>query len=151
VHYREIAIEQGVPSSAILTETKSTTTVENFRFTRELLSAEGITPRSVLVTCRPYQQRRAQAIITKQWPDVEVLCSGAQQDLDTYAASIGEPDRVANMLVGDTQRLDLQVQSGEILPQEIPQQVRDAFDRLVHAGYTSRLIPGYTSRLIPTG
>jgi hypothetical protein len=44
------------------------------------------------------------------------------------------------MLVGDTQRLDLQGKSGEIAPQEIPPAVREAFERLVQAGYTSRLI-----------
>lgn len=120
VHFREIAIERGVPGSAIRIETKATNTVENINLTWELLAAEGISPRSVLLISRPYQQRRAQAIAAKLWPEVDLLCSGAQQDLDTYVSSIGEPDRVVNMLVGDTQRLELQAQSGEIDPQEIP-------------------------------
>lgn len=141
VHFREIAMEHGVPSSAILTETKSTSTVENIKLTRELLAAEDISPESVLLISRPYQQRRAHAVAAKLWPEVELLCSGEQVDLDAYVEGIGEPDRVANMLVGDTQRLELQGESGEIDPQEIPTAVREAYERLISAGYTSRLIP----------
>ncbi|PXY28231.1 YdcF family protein [Prauserella muralis] len=141
VHFRDIAREHGVPGAAIRIETRARTTVENINFTRELLAAEGISPRSVLLISRPYQQRRAQAIAAKLWPDVEILCSGAQQDLATYVDCIGDPDRVVNMLVGDTQRLELQGQSGEIHPQEIPANVRAAYQRLIAAGYTSRLIP----------
>jgi uncharacterized SAM-binding protein YcdF (DUF218 family) len=141
VHYREIAIEQGVPSAAILTETQATNTGENITFTRELLAAEGITPKSVLATSRPYQQRRVHATVRKLWPEVDVICSAAQQDLDTYVANIGDRDRVVNMLVGDTQRLDLHAQAGYSIAQQIPDEVWAAYDRLVRAGYTSRLIP----------
>jgi uncharacterized SAM-binding protein YcdF (DUF218 family) len=140
VHYREIAIEHGMPSAAILTETHATNTGENITLTRELLAAQGITPRSVLVTSKPYQQRRAHATVRKLWPEVDVTCSAAQQDLDTYVASIGDPDRVVNMLVGDTQRLDLHAQAGYAIAQQIPEEVQTAYDRLVRAGYTSRLI-----------
>ncbi|ASR37958.1 hypothetical protein BAY61_26425 [Prauserella marina] len=141
VHFREIAMDNGVPDSAIRVEPKAKTTVENISLTRELLAGEGIAPQSVLLISRPYQQRRAQAIAAKLWPDVEILCTGAQQDLDTYVDSIGEPERVVNMLVGDTQRLELQGRSGEIEPQHIPADVQAAYERLIAAGYTSRLIP----------
>jgi uncharacterized SAM-binding protein YcdF (DUF218 family) len=141
VHYREIAIEHGVPSAAVLIETQATNTGENITFTRELLATEGIAPRSVLLTTRPYQQRRAFSTVRKVWPEVDVICSAAQQDLDTYVASIGDPDRIVNMLVGDTQRLDLHAQAGFAIAQQIPDEVQAAYDRLVRAGYTTRLLP----------
>jgi len=140
VHFREIALEHGVPDEAIRIETRATNTVQNIDHTRTLLAAEGITPRSVLIVSRPYQQRRAQAIAAHRWPDVDILCTGAPQDLATYVQHIGEPDRVATMLVGDTQRLDLQGRSGEIAPQQIPADVHAAYQRLIDAGYTGRLI-----------
>lgn len=140
VGFREIALEHGVPRAAIRVETTATTTVENIRFTRDLLAEDGITPRSVLLVSRPYQQRRAHAVATRIWPGVTVLCSAARQDLDTYVAHIGDADRVVTMLVGDTQRLELQARSGEIAPQEIPDDVRAAYSRLVAAGYTARLL-----------
>ncbi|WP_369822273.1 YdcF family protein [Saccharomonospora sp. CUA-673] len=140
VHFREIALEHGVPNEATRIETRATNTVQNIDHTRRLLAEEGITPRTALIICRPYQQRRAQAIAAHEWPDVDILCTGSPDDLDTYLAHIGEPDRVASMLVGDTQRLDLQGRSGEIAPQQIPADVHAACQRLIKAGYTSRLI-----------
>lgn len=140
VHFREIALRHGVPADAVRIDTEATSTVGNIDNTRALLAAEGRTPRSVLLVSRPYQQRRAQAVAAARWPDVDVHCTGGDQDLDTYLASLGDPDRVATMLVGDTQRLDLQGRSGEIAPQRIPDHVRRAYDRLVAAGYTDRLI-----------
>ncbi|MCR3718365.1 MULTISPECIES: YdcF family protein [Prauserella salsuginis group] len=140
VHFREIAIRHGVPDEAVHIETEATSTVQNIDNTRALLTAEGVTPRSVLLVSRPYQQRRAQAVAAARWPGVDIRCSGARQDLDTYLAAIGEPDLVAAMLVGDTQRLELQSRSGEIAPAHIPGDVRRAYERLVAAGYTDRLI-----------
>ncbi|GAA1209029.1 YdcF family protein [Prauserella alba] len=140
VHFREIAIRHGVPARAVRIETEATSTVRNIDNTRALLAAEGVTPRSVLLVSRPYQQRRARAVAAARWPGVDIRCSGAAHDLDTYLAGIGEPDRVATMLVGDTQRLELQGRSGEIAPQDLPADVRRAYERLVAAGYTGRLI-----------
>src|SRR5690606_38146371 len=72
VHFREIALEHGVPDEAIRIETRATNTVQNIDHTRTLLAAEGITPRSVLIVSRPYQQRRAQAIAAHRCPDVDI-------------------------------------------------------------------------------
>lgn len=60
--------------------------------------------------------------------------------LDDYMRSIGDSRRVVDMLVGDTQRIEVDAERGFAIPQEIPDEVRAAFGRLVAAGYTSRLI-----------
>jgi hypothetical protein len=44
------------------------------------------------------------------------------------------------MLVGDTQRIDRYAELGFAIPQEMPVEVRRAYERLVAAGYTSRLV-----------
>lgn len=44
------------------------------------------------------------------------------------------------MLVGDTQRIEVYAERGFAIPQEMPDEVRVAFGRLVAAGYTSRLV-----------
>ncbi len=140
VHYREIAIDAGVPDSAILVEPKATNTAENFEFTRELLHERGTQVASALILSRPYQQRRAYATAKKLWPEVEFLCSGIQQPLADYVESIGDPKRVIDMLVGDTQRLTVYADAGYAIPQDIPADVSDAYHRLITAGYDSRLI-----------
>ncbi|GAB3898879.1 YdcF family protein [Kibdelosporangium lantanae] len=140
VHYREHAIGLGVPAEAIMVETRATNTSENLTHSRNLLATVGITPTSTLLIARPYQQRRAYATCRKVWPDVDVLCSSLPLDLDAYVDSIGDVNRVINMLVGDTQRITLYAHQGFAIEQHIPDPVIKAYDRLVDAGYTRRLI-----------
>jgi uncharacterized SAM-binding protein YcdF (DUF218 family) len=140
VHYREHAISLGVPDEAILIETKARNTGENLTLTRELLASKDIHPASATLISRPYQQRRAYATCRKLWPDVAVQCASLPLALDDYVASIGDPDRVVNMLVGDTQRIDVYADQGFAIPQPMPDAVRDAFRSLVNAGYTRRLV-----------
>ncbi|WP_240489954.1 YdcF family protein [Actinomadura atramentaria] len=140
VHYREHALELGVPDSAILIESAATNTAENISLTRELLAAHGQTPQSVMLISRPYQQRRAYATCRKVWPEIDVICGSIPLTLDDYVASIGDSERVINMLVGDTQRIEVYAQRGFAIPQPMPDGVRQAYDRLVSRGYTRRLI-----------
>lgn len=142
VHYREHAIGRGVPDSAILVEPKATNTGDNIDFTRNLLQENGLLDdiRSVMLISRPYQQRRSWAICRKRWPGVDVLCSSAPVPLDDYIQTIGDADRVINMLVGDTQRLWVYPAKGWAAEVPVPQEVRQAYARLVDAGYTSRLL-----------
>lgn len=141
VHYRERALEEGVPDEAILVEPKARNTGENITLTRDLLTAEGITPKSVMLISRPYQERRAYATCRKLWSEVEVVCTSQQVDLDTYAAGIGDIPRMINVMVGDTQRVRLHAEHGYAIPQHMPDEVQAAYERLVTAGYTAHLIP----------
>jgi len=140
VHYREHAIELGVPDDAILVEPNATNTGENIEFTRALLAERGISVHSVLLVSRPYQQRRAYATCKKLWPDIEIRCASRPLPLDEYIESIGDVARVINMLVGDTQRITVYAERGFAIPQDVPADVQDAYTRLVQAGFTSRLI-----------
>ncbi|MEU5726080.1 YdcF family protein [Micromonospora sp. NPDC047738] len=140
VHYREYAVEQGVPPEAILVEPRATNTAENLEFSRALLAERQIPVQSVLIMSRPYQQRRAYATCRLMWPAVDVVCASNPLELDDYVSSIGDPRRVVDMLVGDTQRIEVYAHRGFAIPQEMPDEVRAAFERLVAAGYTSRLI-----------
>lgn len=141
-HYRERAIELGVPGEAVLVEPAATNTAENLTLTRALLAERGVTPQSVMLLSRPYQQRRAYATCRKVWPAVDVLCGSLPLALDDYVRSIGDARRVVDMLVGDTQRVEVYAVRGFAVPQPIPADVRAAYGRLVALGYTSRLLPG---------
>jgi len=140
VHYREYAVEQGVPAESIVVEPRATNTAQNLEYSRQLLAQRRIPVRSVLIMSRPYQQRRAYATCKLMWPEVDVVCASNPLDLDDYVRSIGDPRRVVEMLVGDTQRIEVYAERGFAIPQEMPNEVRAAFGRLVAAGYTSRLI-----------
>lgn len=140
VHYRDHAVELGVPAEVILVEPEARNTGQNIELTRRLLDDQGVTVASAVVISRPYQQRRAYATAAKVWPDLKVICSSRPLPLDDYIASIGDVDRVINMLVGDTQRITVYAEQGFATPQHVPAAVEDAYGRLVAAGYTSRLI-----------
>jgi uncharacterized SAM-binding protein YcdF (DUF218 family) len=141
VHYRERALAEGVPDNVIRVEPKARNTGENMTLTRELLAAEGVTPREVMLISRPYQERRAYATCRKLWPEVDIVCTSQRIDLDAYAAGIGDIPRMINVMVGDTQRIRLHAEHGYAIHQDIPDDVQAAYQRLVGAGYTAHLIP----------
>ncbi|MBL1077577.1 YdcF family protein [Nocardia sp. 2] len=144
VHFRERAIELGVPAEAILVEPEATNTGDNIELTRALLGERGYLDsiKSVMLISRPYQQRRSYAICRKRWPEVEVVCGSLPLELDDYVARIGDVDRVINMLVGDTQRIWVYPEKGWAVEQAVPSDVRAAFTSLVEAGFVRRLLLG---------
>lgn len=143
-HYRERAIELGVPSDAILVEPQARNTGENIRFSRALLDEQGVQVSSVLLVSKPYEERRAYATARKMWPEVEFISASAPMTLADYVDSIGDPRLVVDMLVGALQRLLIYPAQGFMISQEVPQDVQDAYERLRAQGFTSRLIPEAT-------
>ncbi|GAB2553083.1 YdcF family protein [Kribbella endophytica] len=75
VHYRERAIELGVPDSAVVVEPRATNIGQNIAFAREILTDVGRPVGSVLLISKPYMERRAFATCQKVWPEVEVVCA----------------------------------------------------------------------------
>ncbi|MBK1784885.1 YdcF family protein [Prauserella cavernicola] len=140
VHYREHALELGVPDDAILVEPSARNTGDNIDLSRDLLAERGIAVRSAVLVCKPYQQRRAYATARKRWPGVEFRCASLPLSLDAYIESIGDADRVIDMLVGDTQRITEYARRGFAIAQHVPDDVSRACERLVSAGFTSRLV-----------
>ncbi|MFE0024973.1 YdcF family protein [Amycolatopsis sp. NPDC059021] len=140
VHYREHALQLGVPGDAILLEPEARNTGENITFTRRLLAENGIAVETVTLVSKPYQQRRAYATCKKLWPEVDVRCASRPLPLDDYIDTIGDADRVVTMLVGDTQRITEYAKRGFAVPQDVLESVQDSYRRLVAAGYTRRLI-----------
>ncbi|MFD7077157.1 YdcF family protein [Nocardioides sp. NPDC059952] len=129
-----------MPRSAILVEPRATSTGQNIALSRELLAEHDIDVSSATLSSRPYQQRRAYATAKRVWPGLDIVCSARSQELETYIKSIGSEKRVLDMLVGDTQRLWVYAEKGIATPQEVDEQTRAAYERLVEAGYTSRLV-----------
>jgi uncharacterized SAM-binding protein YcdF (DUF218 family) len=145
VHYRERALELGVPSSAVLVEPRARNTGENIRFSREFLEEAGVDVSSVLLISKPYEERRAYATARKLWPEVEVVSASSPMTLDEYVDSIGDARLVIDMLVGALQRLMVYPKREFMLAQSLPTDVIAAYERLRQAGFTSRLLAAGTS------
>ncbi len=134
----------GVPQSAILIENQSTNTGENVRCTKALLSARGLEFNRFIVVQKPYMERRSYATFRKVWPEKEVIVTSPRASLDDYLArysnaALSAAD-VISIMVGDLQRIRLYAASGYQIPQDIPDEVWEAFEELVRAGYDRHLV-----------
>ncbi len=139
-HYREHAIELGVPEHAILVEPTAVNTGQNIERSRAVLQQAGIPVTSVLLISKPYMERRAYATCRHVWPEVDVICASESLDLDDYAKTIGNERLVIDMLVGDLQRIIEYPKQGFAIAQDVPDSVLAAYERLIHAGFTTRLL-----------
>jgi uncharacterized SAM-binding protein YcdF (DUF218 family) len=68
---RAMAIDQGVPDSAIMLEQRSTNTLQNVKFVDDILRDRHWN--RILLVSSPYHMRRAVMVWKKQAPDVEVV------------------------------------------------------------------------------
>ena len=140
-----MAVDLGVPADRILIENRSTNTGENVRFTRDLLSARGLDPRSFILVQKPYMERRAFATFRKIWPDMPVQVTspriGFRDYLARYAHDTLTPDDVIGIMVGDLQRIRIYPAEG------VPDSAGDPCERvgrrteaLIAAGYNRYLV-----------
>ncbi|MEU6931165.1 YdcF family protein [Streptomyces sp. NPDC046374] len=140
-HYRERAVELGVPEAVVLVEPLARDTGENIRFSRELLAERGVAVSSVLLVSKPYEERRAYATARKLWPEVEVVSASSPMALVAYVDAVGDARLVLDMLVGAVQRLIVYPARGFMIDQQIPDDVVAAYERLRAQGFTSRIVP----------
>jgi uncharacterized SAM-binding protein YcdF (DUF218 family) len=138
--FAEVARRRGVPAERILLEPRATNTGENVAFTRRLLEERGSLPRTALAVQKPYMERRTLATFGARWPELDVRVTSPQVDYDDYPTGQISRDDVTHIMVGDLQRLLVYAERGWQTPQEVPGEVRAAFERLIAAGYTGHLI-----------
>ena len=138
--FAEIAREMGVPEEAIFIENKSTNTGENILFSQRLLKERNLDPQSFIVVQKPYMERRSYATFKKHWPEKELIVSSPQLSFDEYPAGDIAPEKVINIMVGDLQRIRIYPEKGFQVPQEIPDDVWDAYNRLVALGFDKHLV-----------
>jgi uncharacterized SAM-binding protein YcdF (DUF218 family) len=138
--FAEIALRKGVPESAILIEAESTNTGENVAFSRRLLESRGIDPESLILVQKPYMERRAYATFMNFWPGRRVLVASPPIPFSEYPTEDLPRDLVISIMVGDLQRIKIYPERGFQIAQEIPDDVWQAFEKLVELGYDKHLI-----------
>lgn len=142
--FARIATRMNVPPENILIEPDSTNTGENVAFTKRLLAERGLDPQKFIVVQKPYMERRSYATFRKLWPEKELIVTSPQVSFRDYVAeytnrSLSETD-VVGIMVGDLQRIKIYPARGFQIEQEIPNEVWEAFEHLVRAGYDNYLI-----------
>ena len=142
--FARVAVAMGVPPDRILIENRSTNTGENVQFTRRLLGERGVHVDRLIVVQKPYMERRSYATFKKVWPDPELIVTSPRTTLDDYLQHYSNAslsvDEVICIMVGDLQRIRVYPGRGFQIAQEIPDDVWQAYEALVAAGYRSRLV-----------
>ena len=147
VKFAETAFAAGVPEEAVFIEPQSRNTGENISFTRRLLQEKNLKTGKAAAVDKPFKERRLYATLKKQWPELCFSVTSPQNSFDEYleyyrnSGELGVDDFI-NIMVGDLQRIDVYGQNGFQIPQEIPEEVREAYRALVRAGYDKQLLPG---------
>ncbi|MES1219812.1 MAG: YdcF family protein [Bacteroidota bacterium] len=138
--FATIAIKKGVPADVILIENKSTNTGENILFTQQLLKQKGLDPQNFIVVQKPYMERRSYATFKKHWPDKNLLVTSPQISFDDYPTEEIPLERVINIMIGDLQRIKFYPAKGFQVYQEIPEDIWNAYVRLVELGFDKHLM-----------
>jgi uncharacterized SAM-binding protein YcdF (DUF218 family) len=133
-------VARGVPRERVLLEDRSTNTGENVAFSRRLLAERGLEPRTAIAVQKPYMERRTLATFEARWPELNVRVTSPQIGFDAYPAGDIRKDDVIHIMVGDLQRLLVYGKRGWSAPQDVPPAVMEAYERLVAAGYTRRML-----------
>ena len=134
------AIAKGVPADRILIENRALNTGENFSYSRQLLEELGLDFKSFIMLQKPYMERRVSATALKLWRDVEFVVTSPPISCTDYLNGEMPRDALIQYIVGDFQRVKVYGENGFQVPQEIPDQVWDAFEQLVALGYDGRLV-----------
>lgn len=137
--FARIALDMGVPESAILIENQSTNTGENILFTQKLLQEKQLNPQSFLLVQKPYMERRSYATFKKQWPEKELIVTSPQISLEAYPTDEISMEKMINIMVGDLQRIRIYPAKGFQIPQDIPDEVWTAYEQLVEWGFDKHL------------
>ena len=138
--FANIALDRGVPREAIFIENKSTNTGENIQFTQQLLQEKNLDLDSFIVVQKPYMERRSYATFKKHWPDKKLLVTSPPLSFEEYPTNDIPVEKLINMMVGDLQRIKLYPEKGFQIYQEIPDEVWDAYEKLVALGFDKQLM-----------
>ncbi|KAK5629516.1 hypothetical protein RRF57_005231 [Xylaria bambusicola] len=139
--FADIARRMGVPGTKLIIEPRSTNTGENIRFTYALLQEKRLYINSFILVQKPYMERRTFATFKKQWPDptTQILVTSPQLTWKEYPNEDNPVGLVINIAVGDLIRIREYPAKGFQIPQEIPDRVWAAAERLIQRGYNSHL------------
>lgn len=138
--YARVAEGLGVNPEQILKESASTNTTDNVVNSREMLASLDQEVSQGMLVCKPYMARRALAVATKQWPEVDWFVDCPHISFEDYPTDETPIVRMINLMVGDLQRIDLYARKGFQSPQEIPESTWNAYRRLVKAGFDQFVI-----------
>jgi hypothetical protein len=138
--FARVAIGAGVRKDRIFLEGLSTNTGENILFSKDLLEEKGYLIKSAILVHKPYMERRAFATAKFYWPELNVVVSSPQIPFKEYATDEIPMEEVIQIMVGDMHRILVYPEKGFQIPQDVSDEVYEAFKLLVVLGFNQYLV-----------
>lgn len=134
------AAARGVPAERIFVENLASNTGENFLFARDLPRRNGFDFKSFILVQKPFMERRVLATAQMLWRDLDFVVTSPPISCADYLHGDLPRDALIQYIVGDFQRVKVYGDKGFQMPQPIPDDVWDAFQKLCALGYDERLV-----------
>ena len=135
--FASIARDCGVPEADIIIEKHATNTGENVRFTYDLLTKRGLSPKRLTLVQKPFMEKRTYATFSKQWPEqaAEIRVTSQWQSWVNYFNEELPLDMVLGALVADFERIKTYPAQGFQIEMPIPDDVDHAYKVLKKLGF----------------
>ncbi|MEZ9515645.1 YdcF family protein [Vibrio splendidus] len=135
--FASIARDCGVPEADIIIEKHATNTGENVRFTYDLLTERGLSPKRLTLVQKPFMEKRTYATFSKQWPEqaAEIRVTSQWQSWVDYFNEELPLDMVLGALVADFERVKTYPAQGFQIEMPIPDDVDQAYQALKKLGF----------------
>lgn len=135
--YRDIAVQCGVPDKAILLETKSTNTGDNFRFFKRLLYQNQV--KKILLVHYATSERRTLSVAKAILPEFDLIITSPELTFSSFLEQLRHSLEYfyseVSLLVGDIQRMIIYPQLGWQEEVEIPASIIHAYFFLNNKGF----------------
>jgi uncharacterized SAM-binding protein YcdF (DUF218 family) len=111
-------------------------------FTQQLLQEKGLSPQSFILVQKPYMERRSDATFRKRWPGKKLTVTSPLLSFEEYPNEEIPLEKVIHIMVGDLQRIRIYPEKGFQVAQEIPEDVWQAYNRLIELGFDQHMVNG---------
>lgn len=144
-HFKNIAINLGVPEDKILLEEEATNTYENYKFTKKLLKLNNYDYDSVIIVQKPYVKRRCLAIADIELQYKKFYVTSEDLNFDEFILQSEKNktmtiDEIINEIVGEVSIILETPKFGIQSEQKISSDILDAYYYLLNKGYNKHVI-----------
>ena len=120
-YYADILKKGGVPTSAIITETEATNTLENCLFGMRAVEKADVEVQSVILCAMPPLLRRSLATFQKHFPRISTQTTGFALGVDEFSDK-----KYIQRLLGEFERFIEYAEKGDMERVEVPFEVQEA-------------------------
>ena len=138
--YKEIAIKEGISEKDILTETESTNTGDNFKFSLNILSANNIKYDKIIIVHNKLSERRTLSAAQMFFSNKKLFITSPESTFEDFLNQIKKNPKKAyntiSVMIGDIQRLIIFPQLGWQTPVEVPEEIIKLYKYFKKLGFT---------------